>query len=438
MMMMGLKFMGDVPFRTVCIHPLVRDAEGQKMSKSRGNVIDPLDVIHGATLAQLVATAEKGRAPAQAVANIKKSFPDGFPASGSDALRFALAAMAAQGRNIRLSIPRIEGYRHFVNKIWNASRFALMNLEGFDADRFADTLASEEAKSELGMADRWILSRLQTVVTEVDEAMNAFRLNDAAQALYRFMWTDVCDWYIELAKPALHEPAEGESSDLGRATRRRMAQGTLAHVLEHAMRLLHPLMPFITEEIWQTLPKPSGAPGSIMITMYPAGEDSLRAPPIERTMTRLMDVTVALRNLRAEYNIPSASPVSAQVRSAVVEDRQELEEHVALIERLTRFKVAVVDTASPAPEGFCARAIVGGDLEIVVPLAGVVDIAAEKARLDKELTRVRKEAESLARKLGNASFVERAPADVVAKDRARLADEEAKVARLQSAIAALG
>jgi valyl-tRNA synthetase len=435
MMMMGLHFMKKVPFRVVYLHALVVDEEGHKMSKTRGNVIDPLDVIHGATLEQLVERAQAGGSPNQAIANIKKQFPDGIPPSGADALRFALAAMAAQGRNIRLSIPRIEGYRHFANKIWNASRFALMNLDGFDADRFADAL--REGTAELSLADRWILSRLQTVIGEVDVAMEAFRLNDAAQALYRFMWTDVCDWYIELAKPALYEAPEGAEADAAQAERRRLAQGTLAHVLEHAMRLLHPLMPYLTEEIWQTLPKPSGAPASIMITMYPAAEPQLSDPAVERMMATVMDVTVALRNLRAEYNLPSSQPVTAHVRLADAGRRAELAEQQALIERGTRFLVIVEGEDRPRPGGFVARAVVGGDIEIIVPLAGVVDVAAEKARLGKELVKARKELEGLGRKLGNPSFVEKAPADVVAKDRARLADEEARVGRLEAALRTL-
>src|SRR5688572_25136115 len=205
MMMMGLHFMKKVPFMKVFLHALVVDEHGEKMSKVKGNVIDPLDVIYGATKEQLLQKAKDGGAPEAALKNIGKAFPEGIPASGADALRFTLMAMAAQGRNIKLSIARVDGYRNFANKIWNASRFALLNLDGFDADRFADNLRDGPAGATLSLPDRWILSRLQRVAREVDDAMEGFRFNDAANALYRFVWTELCDWYIELAKQALFD-----------------------------------------------------------------------------------------------------------------------------------------------------------------------------------------------------------------------------------------
>ena len=261
MMMMGLHFMKKVPFRTVFLHAMVTDEHGEKMSKVKGNVIDPLDVIHGATKDALVEKATRDGAPQGAIKNIEKQFPEGIPASGADALRFTLAAMAAQGRNIRLALARVEGYRHFANKIWNAARFALMNLQDFDADRFQDLLGAEH-RGRFSVADRWILSRLQRTAKEVDEALSAFRINDAAQALYRFVWTELCDWYIELAKPALYG-GRAEGADPAAVERCRVTQGTLAHCLKTACELLHPFMPFITEEIWQHLPKPTGSPQSI-------------------------------------------------------------------------------------------------------------------------------------------------------------------------------
>ncbi len=436
MMMMGIHFMKKVPFRTVYLHALVVDENGDKMSKVKGNVIDPLDVIHGATQEQLLEKAREGGAPDSALANIKKQFPEGIPASGADALRFALAAMAAQGRNIRLSIPRIEGYRHFANKIWNASRFALMNLDGFDADRFADTMRDSPHKAGLSLADRWILSRLHGVIKEVDDALESYRLNDAAQALYRFIWTEVCDWYIELAKPALYE-SSAEGGDAAHANKRRLAQGTLAMVLEHAMRLLHPLMPYLTEEIWQQIPKPSGAPGSIMITLYPIADEGLRDLEIEAQMQLIMEVTVSLRNLRSEYNIPSAQPVIAHVKVTDASKRDTLRAHAAMIERGSKFTLAVGGETSPKVEGFAARAVVGGDVELCVPLAGVVDMGAEKTRLEKELAKAIKEAEGIEKKLGNASFVDRAPPEVVETNRTRLAEHRERATRLEAAIVAL-
>jgi valyl-tRNA synthetase len=435
MMMMGLHFMKKVPFRVVYLHAMVVDENGDKMSKVKGNVIDPLDVIHGATREVLVDKAREGGAPDGALKHIEKTFPQGIPSSGADALRFALCAMAAQGRNIRLAIPRIEGYRHFANKIWNASRFALMNLDGFDADRFEDTVRGGLRQAGLGLPERWILARMNRVIGEVDEAMEAFRLNDAAQALYRFIWSELCDWYIELAKPALHDASGG--ADLQAATRRRFAQGTLAMALEHAMRLLHPFMPFISEEIWQQLPKAGGAPGSIMITLYPSATEELRDDEAEAQMQLLMDVTVALRNIRAEYDLAMSKPLEVRVFAADEARRATLRAHHGMVERLVKVNL-VVEDASPQVNGFAARAVVGGDVEVVVPLAEVVDVAAEKARLGKELAKAQKDAEGLEKKLGNASFVERAPAAVVDETKARLEESRARAAKLERALAALG
>jgi valyl-tRNA synthetase len=265
MMMMGLHFMKKVPFRTVFLHAMVVDEKGEKMSKVRGNVIDPLD--------------------------LTSKF-------GADALRFTIAALAAQGRNIKLSLQRVEGYRHFANKVWNASRFALMNLDGFDPDRFSDAQREGPTALALELPDQWILSRLQGVSREVDRALTDFKVNEAAQAIYRFVWTELCDWYIELSKGALR--AEGEAGD----ARRRVVQGVLTTALETAMRLLHPFMPFLTEEIWQQLPKPAGTPGSIMITLFPVVDERYDDAEAERAMGLLQGVISAVRTLRAEYNVP--------------------------------------------------------------------------------------------------------------------------------------
>ncbi len=430
MMMMGIHFMGRSPFQTVFLHALVVDERGDKMSKTRGNVIDPLDVVHGATLDALLDKAKQGGAPASALANVKQAFPEGIPASGADALRFTLAAMAAQGRNIRLAPARVEGYRHFVNKIWNASRFAMMNLEGVDADAFAAKLAAGPVGTDLALADRWILSRLQRVTRELNEALESFRLNDAAAASYRFFWTELCDWYIELAKPAMQSDVE-----LDGGARRRAAQGTLAHVLDSAMRLMHPLMPYITEEIWQRLPRAVGAPASIMIARYPVVDARWEDDAVERAMALLMEASVALRNVRAEAQVPGAQVMQVFVCVADPERRRVLEEHAGVVERAARAKLTVVD-AFPAGTG--SKAIVGGDVELFVPLEGLIDFDAERARLDKELAKMEKEIEGVERKLGTASFVERAPADIVEKERARLAEAVARRERLAAARAALG
>jgi len=432
MMMAGLHFMDKVPFRTVYLTSLVVDENGDKMSKMKGNGIDPLDFIYGATKDELVGRARESGLPDTAVKAVQKNFPDGIPAAGADALRFTLTALAAQGRNIRLSVPRVEGYRHFANKIWNASRFALMNLAGFDADRFSDNLSGGPGDVGLALADRWILSRLQRCAAEVADALEAFRLNDAAQALYRFIWTELCDWYIELAKPALYQE---ETSDAAAATRRRLTQGTLAHCLETALRLLHPIMPFITEEIWQQIPKASVAPGSIMITLYPMADGRFIDAEAEKHMGLVVDVAVAIRGLRSEYNVPPSQTVDV-VLAASGQAKRILDQLGALVERSARCRLELAPSL-PVRE-HSAKAMVGAEVELLVPLSGLIDIAAEKTRLERDAAKADKEIQALEKKLGNAAFVERAPAEVVAEVRARLADETTRVARLRAAAQALG
>jgi valyl-tRNA synthetase len=426
MMMAGLHFMGKVPFRTVYITPLIVDENGDKMSKTRGNGIDPLDVVFGATREQLVERARAGNAPEAALKNIAKSFPEGIPAAGADALRFTLAAGAAQSRNMRLSVARIEGYRHFANKIWNASRFVMMNLEGFDADRFHDKLSNGAEQAGLSLADRWILSKLQRTAREVDEALEAYRLNDAAHAIYRFIWSDFCDWYIELCKPAL-QGGGAETHDV--TLRRRLAQGTLVHCLETALRLLHPFMPFISEEIWQRLPKPAVAPGSIMITLYPIADERFLDDSAERQMGMVVDVAVAIRAIRSLYNVPPKETVEVSLRAG--DAAEALREVAPLVERTAKARLALVETLPEARQS--AKAVLGGGLELLVPLAGLIDVGAERARLEREAAKADKEAEAVGRKLSNASFVERAPAEVVEKERARLAEEQSRGARLREA-----
>jgi valyl-tRNA synthetase len=428
MMMMGLYFMKKVPFRTVFLHAIVVDENGKKMSKTEGNVIDPLDVVYGATLDDLLKKAKGGLAGFpqdkvdKALNNIKKTFAEGIPPSGADALRFTLAALAAQGRNIRLSIPRIEGYRHFANKLWNAARFALMNMTGYDADRFGDALREGSETAALTLADRWILTRLQRTAAEVDENLEAYRFNDAAQALYKFIWTELCDWYIELAKPVLYD----DSNEVMAQRRKRAAQGCLATALETACRLLHPIMPFITEEVWQQIPKPTGTPGSIMITMYPVADHSLIDEAAEREMQLLQDVTVAIRNLRAEYNVPPGKELEATIYGASDANQTVLREHWKLVRALAR--VGELKMGSEPEKGELTAVV--GELQVGLKLAGTIDVAAEEARIDKEQKKTEKERAGVQGRLGNASFVERAPPEIVDKERARLVELEEKLAKL--------
>jgi valyl-tRNA synthetase len=430
-MMMGLHFMKKVPFRTVYLHAIVVDEHGEKMSKVKGNVIDPLDVIHGATREQLVTKAKEGLAPPQAIKNIEKNFPDGIPAAGADALRFTLACMAAQGRSIRLSISRVEGYRHFANKLWNAARFALMNLSGFDADRFADALRESKDSAALTLPDRWILSKLQRLAREIDEALEAYRIDAAAQSLYRFVWSELCDWYIEMVKPAMYE----DSHDVSAQKRKRAAQGCLAMALEISCRLLHPFMPFITEEIWQQLPKPTGAPDSIMITMFPTDDESLLDEEAERRIDLVKGVVGAVRNLRAEYNVPPSAQLDVVVQTGRRDTIETLADLSGLVKTLGRVRDLRLEPAGEAP-GKAVVAVVA-DAQIAVHIGDAIDVEAEKARIDKEIQKSEKERVQIQARLDNASFVERAPAAVVEKERERVADLSGKIERLRASRARL-
>jgi valyl-tRNA synthetase len=384
MIMMGLHFMEAVPFRDVYIHALVRDAEGQKMSKSKGNVIDPLEMT--------------------------EQF-------GTDAFRFTLTAFAAQGRDIKMSPERIEGYRNFANKIWNASRFVMMNLD----EDFAPNGAIVVKESSL--ADRWIVSRLNTVTREVQASLTEYRFNDAASSLYQFIWHEYCDWYVELSKPALYQKE--------RAAERRAAQTALVRVLETALRLLHPIMPFITEEIWQKLPQAvrsnacssrwsaTGSPcESIMIAAFPVPDASMINADAEQDMQMVMDLILAIRNIRGVMNIlPSAQlTVIAKVESAEV--GAHLEKNSEYVRTLARVQELRIGTAATKP-GAAATGVIKG-AEIYVPLEGVLDLAEERGRLQKEIAKTSQDIEMFAKKLSNKNFVGKAPKAVVEKDTARL------------------
>ncbi|MBT8493710.1 MAG: valine--tRNA ligase [Deltaproteobacteria bacterium] len=435
MMMAGLYCMGDVPFRTVYMTPIVTDEAGKKMSKTIGNSIDPLDVVHGASLDELLAVAEASggkMAADKRAARIKKTFPKGIAAYGADALRFSLCAMTLPGRYMRLSMERVEGYRNFVNKLWNASRFALMNLEDYDATRYQQKHGKLES-GRLSLPDRWILSRLQQTCAEVDAAFEAFRFSDAANALYHFVWHEVCDWYIELAKGKLYL---ADDADDAARERRTHSQATLVHVLEQALRMLHPIMPYVTEEIWHKLPLESGVPDSLMITVYPSADDSLRDEVAETEMGLVMEVVSAIRTIRSTYNVKPSQTIEARLRTANGDKRKVVEARRALIEATARVGLAVEESGEHVPQS--AKTVVGSDVSIVIPLAGLVDIDAEKQRLAKEIGKTDKEISFIGKKLGNKKFVDRAPAEVVEKERARLVEEEARKARLSEALEALG
>jgi valyl-tRNA synthetase len=434
MMMMGLHFMGKVPFRTVYLTSIVTDENGDKMSKTKGNVIDPLDVVHGATLETLLERidVEKPPDPEAAKKGVKKHFPKGIPGMGADALRFSLAALNTSGRYIRLSIDRVEGYRNFINKLWNASRFALMNLDGYDPERFEAQLASPQGRSALGMPERWILSRLQAVAADVDTALEGFRFSDAANAIYHFVWGELCDWYIELAKPHLHQDAE---LDVAKSARRHVVQGVLATALETTMRLLHPFAPFVTEEIWQILPKPPQLPGSLMITVFPRADQQWVDKAAEAEMQMIQDVVVAARMLRQTYGLPPNQQVAVELRIANDAKRDVITRYQDFLGRMARV-TATITTSGTAVKG-AAKAVVGADVEVVMPLGGLIDPATEKTRIQKDIGKCEKEIGALEKKLNNPDFVSRAPEEVVAEIRQRLAEEKARMQRLMDAIATL-
>ena len=371
MMMMGIHFMGEVPFRDVYIHALVRDAQGQKMSKSRGNVIDPLTVI------------------------------DEY---GTDAFRFTLAAFAAQGRDIKLAEERIAGYRNFANKIWNAARFAMMNLQNFDPDTV------EMSKLELSNADRWILYRLNEAARETEAALEAYRFNDAAGALYRFTWSEVCDWYIELIKDDLYRGGE---------ERKLTAQYVLWVVLEHLLRLLHPFMPFITEEIWQALPGRKRSE-SIMTAEYPVTDPDRNFQSGAEEMELVMDVIKGIRNIRGEMEVPPSREIRAILVCSSEESARLLKKNEVYIMSLARLSDLAIGRGIEKPAD--ASVQVAGDVEIVVPLKGLVNVEEEEKRLLKEIGKIDKDIDFLGKKLENPSFAERAPADVVSKEKKKLED----------------
>jgi valyl-tRNA synthetase len=384
MVMMGMRFGGDVPFRTVFINGLVRDEHGDKMSKTKGNDVDPLQVI------------EK---------------------HGTDALRFTLAALANPGTDPSLGEARLLGYKAFVNKLWNASRFMLMNLQGDRAPSY-DTAA-------LPLQSRWILSRLQAVTTRVDQALADFRFDMAANELYHFVWDELCDWYIEIAK-----------RDFSDAERGPVTRAVLLEVLEATLRLLHPIIPFVTEEIWQKLPKGADAPASIMIASFPVADAAKLDPAAEADMERVMRVVTAIRTIRATYGVDRKRRLDLTVVAPQADDRAFVERHGALVAHLAGLeRIASVAEGSEAQRTI--RQPVDA-MELRLPMEGLFDVAAEQARLGRERAKLVAELESLEKKLGNASFVERAKPEVVAESRARVRELEERRGKIDATLRELG
>ena len=420
MIMMGLEFMGDVPFREVYITGLIRDEHGQKMSKSKGNIIDPLDLIDGIDLEALLAKRTTGLMQPQMKAAIEKAtrkqFPQGIPSYGTDALRFTFAALATMGRDIRFDLGRVEGYRNFCNKLWNAARFVLMNTEGHAAD-----LAGGEC--EYGVADRWIRGRLGVAVQSVRSSLAGYRFDLAAQAIYEFVWYEFCDWYLELAKPVL------QSADAAAAAKRGTRR-TLVEVLEATLRMLHPMMPFISEEIWQRVGPLAGRHGpTVMLEPYPRADEFATDAAAERQVAALQAVVLGIRQVRGELDVPHSRATPVYVRSEREGDAEAIAALATTIARVGNLEsVTVVDSEADLPP--CAIAIIDGRT-VLAPFARLVDdVSAELARLEKRRAKAGQERDKCAAKLGNANFVANAPPEVVAQERDRLAEYERQVRQL--------
>ncbi len=422
MMMMGLKFMGEVPFRRVLLHGMVVDETGDKMSKVKGNTIDPLDLIHGADFEAVVQKALPTAPIAEALAAFKKAYPStaqmgkGFAPYGADALRFTLCSYSPQAKRIALSPGRIEGFRKFCNKMYNAIRFALPYVAG-GAQGTGETPSGELSL----LVNRWILSRLGAAVEASTRGIENYRLDDGSGALYHFFWDELCDWYIEMAKLVFQAGTENEREELRR---------TLAQVLESSLRALHPYMPFITEELWQRLPRPASRPLSIALAPYPSARDGRTDATAEREMTIVMRAVSAARSVRSEHEVHPTARVPLELRTADAAVRELLVREARFIEFLvgTEGALTVAEPGGPRAPGTVVS--VAGDVEVLVGLRGLVEPNKERERVQRRLKKVEKDITVLEKRLSNPSFVDNAPAEVVAEardQRARLVGERARL-----------
>ena len=414
MIMMSLYFMGDVPFKTVFVHGLVRDSQGQKMSKSKGNVLDPIDLIDGIELEQLVTKRTSGMMVPQLREKIdkqtRKEFSNGIGAYGTDALRFTYYSLAATGRDINFDVGRIEGFRNFCNKIWNAARYVLMNTEGQECGQ------NDHKNYRLSLPDRWIISKLQKAEKEVVDAIENYRFDLASQAIYEFIWNEYCDWYLELSKPILW----GEDIDplLKIGTRR-----TLIRVLEATLRMAHPFMPFITEEIWQQVKSLVGVEGeTIMLQPYPLADESLIDKEATINVEWLKNAVVGIRNIRGEMNISPAKMLTIYLRNGTKEDKRRLDENKTYLVKLGYLEKII--WLSPDEEAPISITTLMGEMEILVPMAGLIDKQEEIKRLDKELEKIKKEQLRIKNKLANELFTSKAPQDIVKAEKERLKEVE--------------
>lgn len=435
MIMMTLKFTGEVPFKTVYVHGLVRDQEGQKMSKSKGNVLDPLDIIDGIELESLVEKRTSGMMQPQMAAKIEKQtrkhFPDGIAAYGTDALRFTFLSLASTGRDIKFDMSRLEGYRNFCNKLWNATRYVLMNVEqeegiALTAQQIDDL---NNGDVELSLADRWIISRLQLAEKTVVDALDGYRFDHAAQAIYEFVWNEYCDWYLELSKPVLWD--DNASDAQKRGTRR-----TLVNVLEAILRMSHPMMPYITEEIWQTIGPIAGKSGdTIMLAQYPQADETKIDAQADTDIEWLKGVITGIRNIRADMGIGPGKPVKCFFKDGNADDQRRLEANQTFLKNLAKLEeITWLNQGDKAP--LASTALVG-EMEVLIPMAGNIDVDAEVNRLSKAIEKNQKELDRVSGKLNNPKFVDKAPADVIEKEKAKLADFESTHAKLAEQLEAI-
>jgi valyl-tRNA synthetase len=419
MIMLGLEFMDDVPFREVYITGLIRDEHGDKMSKSKGNIIDPLDLIDGIDLEALVAKRTSGlmqpHLKEKIEKNTRKQFPSGIPAYGTDALRFTFCSLATMGRDIRFDLGRIEGYKNFCNKLWNAARYVLLNTEGQDC--------GTSGRCEYSAADRWIRSRLGATIETVRARLDEYRFDLAAQAAYEFAWYEYCDWYLELSKPTLQ--SEQASDAQKRGTRQ-----TLVTVLEAYLRLLHPLMPFITEEIWRSVAPLAGRSGeTIMLQPYPAGSDFPQDAAAERAIAPIKAAILGARQIRGQLDVPRSRQMPLHIKAATAADWSLIETNAELI----RFLANVTELHPVADENALpptAMQLIDGHV-IHAPLASLIDDPdAELARLAKRKTKARQDLTKAEAKLTNQNFVANAPAEIVAQEQARVAEFQREIAQI--------
>jgi len=431
MIMMGLKFTGEVPFREVYVHGLIRDQDGQKMSKSKGNVIDPLDIVDGISLEELIAKRTSGLMQPQMKPAIeratRKQFPHGIPTFGTDALRLTFASLATQSRDLRFDMAKVEGNRHFCNKLWNAARYVLGNLEGPDTAVAAGaaTAGSRGGEVEYSLADRWIRSRLAAVLERVESGFAEYRLDTVANALYEFTWSEFCDWYIELSKAVLRSDS---------ASAKRGHRETLAGTLEVLLRALHPLAPFITEEIWQRVRAHADVAGdTIMLAEYPTAASIQTDASAEREMQWLMNFVLGVRQIRGEMDIAPSRRLEVWLQNAAPLDLEYLERSRSSLMQLAGISAPrVLGAGETAPISAVALA---GTLEILVPMAGLIEPKAELDRLAKRQRRAASELDKLQIKLANGDFARNAPAEVVAKDQARLCELRTEIAQLANQVA---